>query len=198
MRVVEVAIGRLPGWVTGFEERHGGAVVDGGRLSGADGVTAAVASWASFDGVSSVAGLLARADPPARLGLLLVRRGGYAVAVADGPQIAAQKVGRRHVQSRTAAGGWSQQRFARRRGNQADELVAAVAGHAARLLAPERLDGLVRGGDKRLVAAVLADPRLQPLDALPARDLYDLPDPTPSVLRTALDRARSVRITLSD
>ena len=48
--------------------------------------------------------------------------------------LTAAKVGSRHVQSRTAAGGWSQQRFARRRGKQADELVDAVVRHARRIL----------------------------------------------------------------
>ena len=45
------------------------------------------------------------------------RRGGYAVGLASGGGFTASKVGSRHVQSRTAAGGWSQQRFARRRGS---------------------------------------------------------------------------------
>ena len=71
---------------------------------------------------------------PDPLGVVLVRRGGYACALVSGGSVAESKVGTRHVQSRTAAGGWSQQRFARRRGNQADALVEAVAGHALRIL----------------------------------------------------------------
>jgi hypothetical protein len=108
------------------------------------------------------------------------------------------KVGTRHVQSRTAAGGWSQQRFARRRGNQADELVRAVAEHALRILPRGIPTGLVVGGDKALVRAVLDDPRLAHLDALPRRELYDLPDPRRSVLKDALRRGRAVRITIED
>ena len=97
------------------------------------------------------------------------------------------KVGTRHVQSRTAAGGWSQQRFARRRGKQADELVDAVVGHARRILlgddespregAPGIPDGLVVGGDRTLVREVLAASALRALRGLPTRELYDLPDP---------------------
>lgn len=132
------------------------------------------------------------------LAVVLVRRGGYAVGLADGAAYTASKVGTRHVQSRTAAGGWSQQRFARRRGNQADELVRAVADHAARLLLAPPPAGLVVGGDKALVRDVLADPRLARLAGLPRRELYDLPDPRRSVLEDALRRGRAVRVTVED
>ena len=132
------------------------------------------------------------------LAVVLVRRGGYAVGLAEGPAYAASKVGTRHVQSRTAAGGWSQQRFARRRGNQADELVRAVADHAARLLLSPFPAGLVVGGDKALVRDVLDDPRLAVLAGLPRRELYDLPDPRRSVLEDALRRGRAVRVTIEE
>ena len=138
---------------------------------------------------------------PVPLVVLLIRRGGYAVAVSDGlgptsPRLVAHKVGTRHVQSRTAAGGWSQQRFARRRGNQADELVRAVRDHAVRLLVPAPVGesglsafALVVGGDRTLVAEVLDDPRLAGLAGLPRRELYDVPDPT----RAVLDAAKAAR-----
>jgi hypothetical protein len=45
---------------------------------------------------------------------------------------------------------------------------------------------------------VLDDPRLRGLAGLPARELFDLPDPTPAVLERAVRRARSVRITLPE
>lgn len=132
------------------------------------------------------------------LGVLLIRRGGYAVGLARGAALVDSKVGTRHVQSRTAAGGWSQQRFARRRGNQADELVHAVAEHTLRILPRGTPSGLVLGGDKALVRAVLSDPRLAHLGTLPRRELYDLPDPRRAVLEEALRRGRAVRITLEE
>jgi hypothetical protein len=132
------------------------------------------------------------------LGVLLVRRGGYAVGLAHAGAFTDSKVGTRHVQSRTAAGGWSQQRFARRRGNQADELVRAVAEHTLRILPRGIPAGLVVGGDKALVRAVLDDPRLAHLAMLPRRELYDLPDPRRSVLEEALKRGRAVRITIEE
>jgi hypothetical protein len=132
------------------------------------------------------------------LAVVLVRRGGYAVGLAEGPAFTASKVGTRHVQSRTAAGGWSQQRFARRRGNQADELVRAVADQAARLVLSPPPSGLVVGGDKALVRDVLAGPRLAGLADLPRREFYDLPDPRRPVLEDALRRGRAVRVTVED
>jgi hypothetical protein len=177
-RVVEVAPARLDGWLERFAANN----PDGPQR---------VVGVERFD-----------ADP---LLLLLVRRGGYAVGVARGDRLTAHKVGTRYVQSRTAAGGWSQQRFARRRANQADELVGAAVEHAVRLFggagAPDRMPqacGLVVGGDKALVAAVLDDPRLAGIRPLPRRELYDLPDPRLDVLDRALERGRAVRVTIDE
>ena len=71
------------------------------------------------------------------------------------------------MQGGTKAGGWSQQRYARRRANQAGAAFADAADAAARvLLDPARpLDALVPGGDRDAVRAVLADRRLRGLDA---------------------------------
>lgn len=170
-RVVEVAPDRFDGWLERFTANNP-------------------------DGPQRVVGVVRFAHDP--LALLLVRRGGYAVGVAHGDELVARKVGTRHVQSRTAAGGWSQQRFARRRANQADELVGAVTEHAVRLLVGSRARGLVVGGDKALVAAVLEDARLAALDGLPRRELFDLPDPRLDVLRTALARARAAVVTIEE
>ncbi|GAA4402574.1 acVLRF1 family peptidyl-tRNA hydrolase [Fodinibacter luteus] len=177
-RVVEVAPARLDGWLERFAVNN----PDGPqRVVGVD----------RFDH-----------DP---LALVLVRRGGYAVGLASGERLGAHKVGTRYVQSRTAAGGWSQQRFARRRANQADELVAATVEHAVRVLGGPagavRMpagSGLLVGGDRALVAAALEDPRLAGLVELPRRELYDLPDPRLVVLRQALERARAVRVTIEE
>jgi hypothetical protein len=146
--------------------------------------------------VSDVEEFVAAASASRRLGLLLVRRGGVAVGVAHGDDLAASKVDSAYVQGRTAAGGWSQQRFARRRENQARALAGGAADVAARLLAGKRLDALVTGGDRPLVEAVLADPRLAGLPS-PARHL-DVPDPRLAVLKAAVPAARAVRITLRD
>ena len=52
------------------------------------------------------------------LGLILVRGGAHSVGVARDGVVLSSSTDRAYLQGRTAAGGWSQQRFARRRGNQ--------------------------------------------------------------------------------
>ena len=129
---------------------------------------------------------------------MLVRRGGHAVGRDEGGVLVAHTCGTGYVQSRTAAGGWSQQRYARRRRGQADAVVAKVADLAARHLPPGSVEALVLGGDRRLASQVLEDPRLGHLGDLPRRTLWDLPDPRLTVLRTAARRGRAVRLTLDD
>ena len=63
-----------------------------------------------------------------------MRKGGFAVARLEHGRLADSKVGQRHVQGRTKAGGQSQQRFARRRDNQARAAYEAAADHCARIL----------------------------------------------------------------
>ena len=149
-------------------------------------------------GLGELDGLAAWASPPAAVALILVRRGGYGVGLGQGPELVSHKVGARYVQSRTAAGGWSQHRFARRRDNQADALVFSVIEHARRVVLASPTAALVVGGDKSLVHDVLADPRLARLTRLTRRELFDLPDPKLVVLKQALRRGRAVRIVLSE
>jgi hypothetical protein len=199
-RRVEVGPERLARWIDGFSARHGEVHADpvGGLLvlTAADGAVAELAPPPGVAAAPDVARFVVAASATRRLGLLLVRRGGIAVGVAAGGELTASKVDGAYVQSRTAAGGWSQQRFARRRENQARALAGDAAGVAARLLAGETLDALVTGGDRALVEAVLADPRLARLPA-PARHL-DVPDPRLAVLRAAVPAARAVRIVVRD
>ena len=159
-------------------------------LSAPDGAVAEVLAWAP-----------GTVEPPGRLGLILVRRGGYAVGLAVGEQLTDHHCSTRYVQSRTAAGGWSQQRFARRRGNQADALVGRVVEQAAdRLLGPRGslVAGLVVGGDKALVRQVLHESVLVRLTDLPRREFYDLPDPRLKVLQDSLRRGRATRIRIAE
>src|SRR5690606_27593597 len=132
--------------------------------------------------------------------VLLIRRGGYAVGLVGATGLVAHKVGTRHVQSRTAAGGWSQQRFARRRANQADALVGAVQDHLDRVLREFGASpvALVRGGDRALVAEVLSDARLDQLTALPSRDYPDIAAPRRAVLVDFVSRATAYEITIDD
>jgi hypothetical protein len=74
----------------------------------------------------------AHAQAPRAVGVFLVRLGGYAAGVFTGypPALADAKTGSRLVHGRSAAGGWSQHRFARRREKQANEALDAAAGTA--------------------------------------------------------------------
>jgi hypothetical protein len=203
-RRIEVDPERVVRWVNGFAERHGDLTWSSAEssvtLSAADGATAVLEPFASgtAGGPGQLEGLAAWAAPPLAVALILVRRGGYGVGLGQGPELSSHKVGTRYVQSRTAAGGWSQHRFARRRDNQADALVVSVIEHARRVVLAAPAGALIIGGDRSLVRDVLADPRLAGLAQLPRRELFDLPDPRLVVLKQALRRGRAVRILLSE
>jgi peptide subunit release factor 1 (eRF1) len=193
---VLVPAARIERWVANFTERHGETalrVVDG-ALAGeaADGSTfAAHLPFAmSYDGLPATEALAAAATSPDTWGVLLVRKGGFAIARLEHEKIVESKVGQRHVQGRTKAGGQSQQRFARRRDNQARQAYEAAADHAARILGHTRL--LVTGGDHPAVAEVLEDPRLKRVQVV--EPWLPVPDPRRGVLEQAVRDARSLRV----
>jgi hypothetical protein len=194
---VRVPTARFVRWVQNFGERHDGSSlgVAQGALRGVagDGSTfeARLPFDASYDGPAEVGAFLAQAVPPQDWGVLLVRKGGFAVARLRGSTMADHKIGQRHVQGRTKAGGQSQQRFARRRDNQARVAYEAAADHAARIL-PDRLHALVAGGDQGAVDAVLADPRLAQAAAVRTSRWLPVPDPRRSVLDQAVLDAGAV------
>jgi Actinobacteria/chloroflexi VLRF1 release factor len=183
-RWLEVPPERLVTWVVTFAERHGGAAQDRPVTAGASGatVTFTAADGATAEchppfppfpplppgvpsGVRAAAeALAAHAAADRTVGVLLVRLGGYAAGVFSGspPRLADSRTGSRPVHGRSAAGGWSQQRFARRRENQAATALRAAADAAVEVFGrygPDRLDAVVLGGDKRSAAglAVLRD-----------------------------------------
>jgi hypothetical protein len=196
-RWVEIDPARLPRWLAGFAERHGSATAtgmpDGTRLTAADGT---VAECHAPPGVP--ADDLTAAPP--RIGLLLARQGAFAVGIASGTGLEVSKVDSHYVQGRTAAGGWSQQRFARRRSNQAKAAAADAADVVARILLPavSGLAAVVTGGDRRAVDAILADPRLGPVAARRAERFLTVGEPRHAVLEAAVAQARAIRIRVVD
>ena len=194
---VLVSVDRLGRWVQNFETRHGATVfrTDSGRLAGqaTDGSTfLAEPPFGRTVEEATVESLVVACAPPGDWGILLVRKGGFAVARLVGDRVVDSKVGQRHVQGRTKAGGQSQQRFARRRDNQARAAYEAAADHAARLVADVAL--LVVGGDHAAVDAVLDDPRLRRVRDRVSAGLLTVPDPRRGVLEGAIRDACSVRI----
>jgi hypothetical protein len=207
----DVAPERIEGWLADFAGRHGATVTvtDASRaivtLQAADGAVAQchvpfppLPAGASGSG----ADLAAHAAADRMIGVLLVRLGGYAAGVFAGapPRLVASKVGSRLVHGRSAAGGQSQQRFARRREKQAKEALTAAADCAAAVFgtADGRLDAVVMGGDRRAVAALRDDPRLRPYFGLAVERFLTVPDPRLAVLQGTPRLFRAVRIRVTE
>jgi Actinobacteria/chloroflexi VLRF1 release factor len=213
-RWVDVDPERVAGWVDGFSQRHGVSATtwtaDVVTLVAADGAVAELhVPFPPLSGPPAppadephdpIDRFVAHALHDRLVGVLLVRLGGHAAGVFQGTRLVTSKVGSRHVQGRSAAGGWSQQRFARRRAGQGRVAMSAAADVAANLLVPYagRLDGLVLGGDRGSVADVLEDPRLVMLRALPRGPHLDVPDPRLVVLQRSARQFRAVRIRVVD
>jgi hypothetical protein len=229
-RQVRVSVARLAKWIDGFADRHGAFTAELADervlLSAADESRA----WIEipFPPLDVEAGrlltsLLAHVNRRRWVGVLLVRRGGHAAGVFHGRDLVASKVGSSYVQGTTKAGGWSQQRYARRRSNQARAAFAEAADVAARILLPVRgapelvvpelvvpelvvpeqgvpkhgeLELLVLGGDRAACGAVLADPRLSGLAGLPRGPFLAVADPRLRVLQASVDQFLTVQITL--
>ena len=174
---VSVPPGRIDKWLDGFWVRHGKGPVtaSGGDVTaaGTDGASARMRLlWPGVVlGDDPLADLVGAARTPRRLGLLAVRADGHAVGLWDCTSVTESKRRGHYVQSRTAAGGWSQQRFARRRENQAKAAYEKAAGDVAALIEPAaaRLDGLVAAGNPGAIKAVLADSPCRRTAALAAK-----------------------------
>ena len=222
-RWVEVPPERFVSWIVGFAERHGGADrvavswpagTEGAvTFSAADGAAAechppfpspSPSPSAGISGVlEAAASLAADAAADRTVGVLLVRLGGYAVGVFSGapPRLVSSKTGSRPVHGRSAAGGWSQQRFARRRENQAATALRAAADAAAEVFSPygpAGLDAVVLGGDKRSAAGLHDDARLTAYLARAAGRFLTVPDPRLAVLRDTPRAFLAIRIRLTE
>jgi Actinobacteria/chloroflexi VLRF1 release factor len=198
---------RLEGWIDRFAGQHGGVSCAAGEtavvLSAADGAVAECRvpfPPLPVDPAAPYGGLVRHAAAERTVGVLLVRLGGYAAGVFAGTRLVRSKVGSRQVHGRSAAGGRSQHRFARRREGQARVALAAAADTAAAVLATGAagLDAVVAGGDRRAVDAVFADPRLAALRPLLVEPWLDVPDPRLRVLEGTPERFRAVRIHVID
>jgi hypothetical protein len=199
VNTVFVPPARVPRWVDNFAEGHGGAtyaVTDGalrGEASDRSWFEARLPFDAAYTGEPEASAFAAAVESavPADWGVLLVRKGGFAVARLAGTTLGESKTGQRHVQGRTKAGGQSQQRFARRRDNQARQAYDAAAGHASRILAG--LAGpIVVGGDRSAIEAVLEEPQLARLEVV--GPWLAVADPRRSVLDEAIGHAISVQV----
>jgi len=202
-REVLVVPSRIERWIENFGGRHDGCSlsVESGALTGLarDGsnFVARPPFARAYAGPADPPAFAETCIPPAHWGVLLVRKGGFAIARLAGERTVESKVGQRHVQGRTKAGGQSQQRFSRRRDNQARAAFEAAAGHAHRILTGP-LKALVCGGDRTAVERVLEDPRLRQLTPLRVEPWLAVPDPRRAVLEQAVVDGGSVAVTVVD
>jgi hypothetical protein len=198
---VLVPAARMERWVLNFNGRHGACAVAvaGGALTGAAADGSTFVARLPFDGeyvgLPDAAAFAHAVETPAAWGVLLVRKGGFAVARLEQAASVESKVGQRHVQGRTKAGGQSQQRFARRRDNQARQAYEAAADHAARILGDVR-GPVVTGGDHEAVKEVLADPRLRGLEA--TGPWLAVPDPRRGILDQAVLDAQAIQVDVTN
>jgi hypothetical protein len=208
-RWLDVGPDRIAGWLDSFAARHGGASTEPGRqivtVRAADGACAEChPPFPPLPAGSAGTGaeLQAHAVADRTVAVLLVRLGGYAAAVFAGkqPRLVTSKVGSRLVHGRSAAGGQSQQRFARRREKQASEALGAAADCAASVFGryPGHIDALVLGGDRRAIAALREDPRLRPYFQLAVDRFLTVPDPRLKVLQATPAAFRAIRIRLAE
>lgn len=204
---MQVPPGRRQRWLDGFARRHGEpdvTIVAGAvQLASPDGAVATIESpWGAVAGPDPVGDLVAQVTRTRLVGVLLVRRRGHAVGLAEGERLIAHRVGRHYVQGRTKAGGWSQQRYARRRDNQAGKAFERATRDAADLLLPVAgtLDAVLLGGDSVAVRTVLEEPVLAALKALAQphrRRVLPVADPNLRVLTAALPQLLAVQIGLN-
>lgn len=200
MTVVLVPADRVVRWVGNFGTRHGSTTlaVASGSLTGTaeDGstFTARLPFGPEYAGPADAEAFAAAIGAPADWGVLLVRKGGFAIARMAGATMVEHKIGQRHVQGRTKAGGQSQQRFARRRDNQARQAYEAAAEHAVRIVGGTRT--VVTGGDHGAVDAVLTDPRLS--RAVVVGPWLAVPDPRRAVLDQAILDAQAIQVEVAN
>ncbi|WP_454810919.1 Vms1/Ankzf1 family peptidyl-tRNA hydrolase [Paenarthrobacter nitroguajacolicus] len=182
-RTALVPAARLQGWADRFAASHGAVAEDlddgGLLLRAADGATAMLKAPWPADGRPGRGGtelerLASLANQERRLGLLLIRRGGYAIAAASGSTILASKSGSRFLEAK------------------------ATAEQASRIFNEHRIEYIVPGGDRVLVDQLLSQPLLKALAGRTRLAFLDIQGPKTAVLAKAAADACSVRITVTD
>lgn len=203
-RSIDVSPAWLAGWVTRFGLRHNGIVnmaadVRGVTVTAGEGETARIDvpfPPMSIGHREPIEAVIDHCAGIGSIGLILVRAGAHSVGICRDGVVTASSTDTHYVQGRTAAGGWSQQRYARRRGNQLGAAQTSTAGAAVRVLTGTRLAALVVGGDIRSITAVLKDRRLGWLNTLPRREFRDIGEPRRAVLDDVARRSLELSVTV--
>lgn len=185
---------RLTGWVERFAAAHQGIDVtedtdDGVRLRLHDGSVALLAPpWPDDGRPGRGTDLLARLASVGvqerRLGLVLIRRGGYAVGVAVAGKLVVHKVGTVSSRSRGADQAWA--------------ITQRTAQEAAKIFSGENFEYMGPGGDKALVEAVLASPLLRSHRNRPQLGALAVADPNMAVLQRAAVDFCAIRVQITE
>lgn len=223
-KFVEVSPTRVGGWFARFAERHGGArhtdltrdtvtveAVDGARaVSDVPFAPLCTVSGGPLDWQPgqpplrmpglAVSDLVAHVVVPRRVGILLVRLGGHSIGIAEAGRVLVSTTDSPQVHGRNKAGGWSQQRFARRREGQVRDALRSTADDVVRVLVPRlpELVAVVLGGDRRALELLRADHRLAGVFALAQPRVLDVPEPRRTVLDDAAVRVGAVEILVTE
>jgi hypothetical protein len=214
-RWVEIAPERLVGWVASFGERHGGTPevtpsedrafvtfeAPDGSIAECHPPFPPIRPAPEQDPEAAAQALAEHALADRTVGVLLVRLGGFAAGVFTGspPRLQASKAGSRLVHGRSAAGGWSQHRFARRREKQSAEALHAAADTAIAIFGTvPKIDAVVLGGDKRAVAALRENPQLAPYLQKATSRFLTVPDPKRAVLADTPRLYLAVRVRIDE
>lgn len=212
MKRIRVARARVAGWFERFAAAHGGAAsseLEPDRVT----VRAVDGSWvelavpyAPMSGVPRTADgleldeLLAHLAVPRRIGLILVRSRAHSIGIAEDGVVRVSSTDRHYVQGKTAAGGWSQQRYARRRQGQRSAAMRAVTEDLRRVLLPELagLDAVVLGGDRSSLRALENEASLRELFERAEPWRLDVPEPRRKVLDEAAVTALGVELVIHE
>lgn len=202
---------RLDGWFARFAQRNDGVrttvlTATEVLVSAGNGTTATATvpfgplpEQGEYPGLA-VEPLLQHARTPRLIALLLVRKGGHSLGLAYDGRVVLSRTDRHHVQGRTAAGGWSQQRFARRREGQTRAALQSAAQDTYEVLVPRlsEVDAVVLGGDRRALGELRADRQLAALFDRAEPRVLEIPEPRREVLAEAAQRARAVDLVVRD
>ncbi|WP_425861635.1 Vms1/Ankzf1 family peptidyl-tRNA hydrolase [Arthrobacter sp. TWP1-1] len=193
-RTAFVPADRLPGWVARFSGAHGGLTAtedtdDGVMLRMHDGSVALLSPPWPDDGRPGrgrdvVERLTSLALQERRLGIVLVRRGGYAVGIAVGGKLLAHKVGTASARSRG--------------GDPGAAVVEKAVTEAGKVFSGQNFEYLATGGDTKLLAAVLSTPAMRPVAGRPQLAPLAVSDPNMAVLQKAAADFCSLRIQITD
>ncbi|GAA5229674.1 Vms1/Ankzf1 family peptidyl-tRNA hydrolase [Arthrobacter cryoconiti] len=191
-RFTFVPAGRLDGWVERFSSAHGGCDTltdtdDGVRLNMKDGTLAVLSPPWPDDGRPGkgpdlLHRLVSLASQERTMGIVLMRRGGYAIGVASSGKLQAHKCGGKHAQPK----------------KNNSTLILKAAEDGSRVFSANTFEYLATGGDRELVKAVLSESVLRAYTLRPRIDPLQVGEPNLAVLSKAAADFASIRVRVTD